>query len=295
MKIITIKHIVFLLLVVLLTTAQTKAQTGINTDGSQPASSSMLDIKSTDKGFLPPRMNKTQRNAIVNPPAGLIVFCTDCGEGNTGILSLYANGVWSNFTPCICPGSPSSGSNVPLLTQITWNWSSVPLATGYKWNIVNDYLSATDIGANTSKIETGLHCNFLYTRYIWAYNTCGISAATTLSQSTLAAPPDSPVAGAHDSTYNEIVWHWNAVPGANGYKWNTTDDSLSATKLSITITSKTESGLTCNHAYTRYLWAYGNCGTSPVTTLTKSTSLNPPAAPVAGVHVPSFDQIVWNW
>jgi len=50
----------------------------VNTDGSIANSTAMLDIKSTTKGFLPPRMSQAQRDAIVTPAAGLIVQCTDC-------------------------------------------------------------------------------------------------------------------------------------------------------------------------------------------------------------------------
>ncbi|MFZ4522349.1 MAG: hypothetical protein ACOYNC_11630 [Bacteroidales bacterium] len=36
------------------------AQVGINTDNSSPNQSAMLDVKSTNKGFLPPRMDLDQ-------------------------------------------------------------------------------------------------------------------------------------------------------------------------------------------------------------------------------------------
>ncbi len=47
---------------------------GINTTGSSPDSSAVLDIASTDKGLLIPRMDSTARMAIVNPAHGLMVF-----------------------------------------------------------------------------------------------------------------------------------------------------------------------------------------------------------------------------
>ena len=40
------------------------------------------------------------------------------------------------------------------------------------------------MGMSTSKTEANLICNTNYTRYIWAYNSCGNSTATTLMQST---------------------------------------------------------------------------------------------------------------
>ncbi len=54
-----------------------KAQVSVNTDGSDPDNSAILDIKSTDKGFLPPRMTQAQKNNISVPAAGLLVYQTD--------------------------------------------------------------------------------------------------------------------------------------------------------------------------------------------------------------------------
>jgi|GEM_PF-2145813 len=57
------------------------AQVGINTDGSQPDNSAMLDVKSTDKGILIPRMTQSQRNAIASPATGLMIYQTDGTPG----------------------------------------------------------------------------------------------------------------------------------------------------------------------------------------------------------------------
>ncbi len=53
------------------------AQVSINTDGADPDASSMLDIKSTDKGILIPRITTAQRDAIGSPATGLMVFNSD--------------------------------------------------------------------------------------------------------------------------------------------------------------------------------------------------------------------------
>jgi hypothetical protein len=51
-------------------------QIGIGT--GSPDSSAILDLTATDKGFLAPRMTEAQKNSIVKPATGLIVFCKDC-------------------------------------------------------------------------------------------------------------------------------------------------------------------------------------------------------------------------
>ena len=53
------------------------AQVSINADNSPADNSAMLDVKSTSKGMLVPRMTIAQRNLISSPANGLLVFCTD--------------------------------------------------------------------------------------------------------------------------------------------------------------------------------------------------------------------------
>jgi hypothetical protein len=57
------------------------AQMGINADNTAPNSSAMLDVKSSTKGLLIPRMTQTERNAISAPATGLMIFQTDQTAG----------------------------------------------------------------------------------------------------------------------------------------------------------------------------------------------------------------------
>ncbi|MFK5856342.1 MAG: tail fiber domain-containing protein [Bacteroidota bacterium] len=54
----------------------TNAQISVNTTGSTANTSAMLDVSSTDKGMLIPRMTSAQRAAISTPADGLLVFDT---------------------------------------------------------------------------------------------------------------------------------------------------------------------------------------------------------------------------
>jgi hypothetical protein len=56
----------------------TLSQVGIGTN--TPISSAILDLTSTSKGFLPPRITAAQLNAISSPVAGLLIWFTDCGS-----------------------------------------------------------------------------------------------------------------------------------------------------------------------------------------------------------------------
>ncbi|MDT7830910.1 FISUMP domain-containing protein [Flavobacteriaceae bacterium S356] len=54
----------------------TWSQVGVGT--SNPDASAALEISSTTKGVLLPRMTKAQMEAITSPAEGLLVYCTDC-------------------------------------------------------------------------------------------------------------------------------------------------------------------------------------------------------------------------
>ena len=106
--------------------------------------------------------------------------------------------------------------------------------------------------------------------------------------------PVTPVAITHVPSQTAIVWNWNPVTYASGYKWNTTNNYNTAIDMGTAMT-KLETGLTCNTPYTSYAWAYNACGNSTPVTLTQSTLPDPPGVPAEGIHVPSTTQIVWNW
>lgn len=65
--------------------------TGINT--SSPNASAILDVTSTTKGFLPPRLTTTQKNAISTPATGLVVFDTTLAK-----LCVYTGSAWETVT-----------------------------------------------------------------------------------------------------------------------------------------------------------------------------------------------------
>src|SRR6187397_2907371 len=69
-------------LMLILNIVESKGQsTSISTDGAPAHSSSMLEIRSTTKGLLIPRMLHSERNMIVSPATGLLIYQTDNSPG----------------------------------------------------------------------------------------------------------------------------------------------------------------------------------------------------------------------
>ena len=69
------KALYFQFVLLLLSPLLTSAQVGIGT--TNPDSSAILDISSTNGGLLLPRMTSIQRTDILNPATGLLVYDTD--------------------------------------------------------------------------------------------------------------------------------------------------------------------------------------------------------------------------
>jgi hypothetical protein len=96
----------YLLLIALLFFAKISiAQVGINTTGATADPSAILDISSTTKGLLIPRMTTAQRAAIPTPAIGLLVY-----DINTNSNWFY-NGTWTNM-------ASSGGFSLPYSANV---------------------------------------------------------------------------------------------------------------------------------------------------------------------------------
>jgi hypothetical protein len=78
-----------LILVLFFSLASAYSQVGVGTNS--PNASASLDVSSTSKGFLPPRMTALQRAAIASPATGLLVYQTD---GTSGVY-VYNGSSWT--------------------------------------------------------------------------------------------------------------------------------------------------------------------------------------------------------
>ena len=96
-----------ILITLMLFTASSYAQVGINTN--TPNASSALEIESTTGGILIPRMKETQRDAIVSPVAGLMIYQTDEISG----FYFYNGTAWTKIDGVAGPAGPQGNQGAP--------------------------------------------------------------------------------------------------------------------------------------------------------------------------------------
>ncbi len=118
---------------------------GIGTN--TPDASAQLDISSTTKGFLPPRMTTAQRDAIVNPANGLIIF-------NTAIqgIEIKTGTGWISL-------SSSSADAMPTIQIGIQKWASENLDVAFYRN-GNPIPQVTDSVA-WAALTTGAWCYYI--------------------------------------------------------------------------------------------------------------------------------------
>ena len=132
------RMLVCLMFVLTILTSQILAQVAINTDGSTYDPSSMLDVKSSNKGFLPPRVALTAVNVaspVTSPAVGLMVYNTaTAGTAPNNVYpgNYYWNGV--RWIPLTAPNGTNAGD------MLYWNgiqWTGVPVGSSGQTLILN--------------------------------------------------------------------------------------------------------------------------------------------------------------
>ncbi len=102
------------------------SQVGIGTNS--PNTSSILDVESTTKGFLYPRMTNTQMLAITSPANGLTVFNTDAAA-----LYCYNGTSWlskeNKISKFVNTSDPVQLDNIRVQMPVSSGFNSLQIAT----------------------------------------------------------------------------------------------------------------------------------------------------------------------
>jgi len=238
---------------------------GINETGANPDPSAILDASSTTKGFLPPRMTITERDAIQNPAEGLQIYNT-----TTKCIEVYISPNWQHVF-CGCSSAPSNLSytdNGPLAyclnegiapnnastqSSAPGSYSVTPaLPAGLQLNNVNGQITGTPTSLSSASNYT-----------IVGSNACGVTTLElNIEVITIPAMP-SVISGPDAPTINSSSnYHITAVSGATSYAWTVpsgwTINSGQGTTL-INVTAAANAGNVT-------VAASNSCGTSSAST-----------------------------
>ena len=225
------KHFTLLLAAALPTLAL--AQVGVGT--STPDASAALEVASTTKGFLPPRMTATQRAAISSPATGMMVYQTD---GTAG-LYVYSGSAWIIQAEWYTnTGTPSSSFalNTP---------SALQSGATANYGIGMGALNALTIGDNNTALGYDAAKAITSNGNSTAVGYSALSAATGSGNTALGRAAGSAVTSGTNNTLigNQADVTSNNLTNATALGYGATVDASNAIQLGNTsVTKVTTSG-----------------------------------------------------
>jgi hypothetical protein len=156
------KRLIFTTLLISATVMTGFAQVGIGTP--TPNASSILDLTSTSKALLLPRLTTTQRDAITSAVAGMVIFNT-----TTNCMEIFTTNGWFN----VCNGTTTGGlppvdgdtsSNQVAKTNLIAHWTFDGTTTEITHSVVPT-LSGGTVTYTTGKIGQAAHFNNAWLTY----------------------------------------------------------------------------------------------------------------------------------
>lgn len=198
----------------------------INEDGTSAHSSAILELKSDNKGFLPPRLTANQITTLSAPAEGLVVYnlttqCINYFDG-TDWLSLCGDPT----VPCVLPSQPGAISGElmpqPLETE-TYSIAPVLGATSYSWTVPIGWTIISGQGTSEITVITGnIGDDGLIA--VTANNSCGNSPPREISVTIAACLlPDQPGSITGEILVNATTsetYSIAPVSGATSYTWS---------------------------------------------------------------------------
>ncbi|MCH8490946.1 MAG: fibrobacter succinogenes major paralogous domain-containing protein [Oceanicaulis sp.] len=188
------------------------AQVKIGNNPTTIDASSVLELESTTLGFLPPRMNTEQRNAIGTVAEGLVIYNLDIN-----CLEWFNGSGWYNSCACGCPGS----IDIPPGPLTDCSGSFVPPYIPGEQTVVRELVSNTgkiwmdrNLGAYTQARST-TDCYAYGNLYQWGRNNDGHESRFS---TVVAGPVTSGNEGSNFISNNAIPFDWLTPQDAT--RWN---------------------------------------------------------------------------
>jgi hypothetical protein len=163
------KKTIFTVCLAIAIACTTNAQVGIGIPTTQIHPSAQLDVSSTTKGFLPPRMTCMQGHSIANPSAGLMFWCTDCGA--QGELQVFNGIFWTNMMGGV---AAEAVSNDP--SNMVFPEGDVQIGDSFRGGIIAYILQPCDPGYDPDPMNA--HGLIMYPTTLSATWGCWLSAPT---------------------------------------------------------------------------------------------------------------------
>ena len=131
---------------------------------SQAEPSALMELQSTDKGFLLPRMTQAQRDAIASPAMGLMIYnttanCLQINYGSPAAASWVPLGICGNVGSLNCGSANVTGG--PLASSQTAGSvsASVPYAGGDGGSHTGQTVNSTGVTGLTATLPAGSFAN----------------------------------------------------------------------------------------------------------------------------------------
>jgi hypothetical protein len=225
----------------MLCAAHSFAQIGISSTSITPNPSSVLELRSTTSGFLPPRMLTSERDAIASPAAGLLIYNT-----TTNQLNYYTGSVWQ----VVMGGTSISSLNgLTAASQTFVNSTNVTMTSAGSTHTLGwaGFLSV-------SKGGTGLGTFGGTNRLLYTSTTDNLSSIATANNGVVIT--DATGVPSIGLTLPAAVQNNITTLGTIGTGvWNGT--SIADAKIAAALTGKTYNGLTLTPLATGYTIAGG--------------------------------------
>ena len=209
---------------------------GIGT--TSPNASSLLEIKSTTKGILIPRMTKGKRDSIATPATGLLIFQTNSTPG----FYYYSGTAWTAVTPKSNGWSLTGNAGTdpqtnfigttdtrPLVFRVNntkagyidYNPSGANTAFGYQTLNVNGGFNNTAIGYKAlSSNTTGYYNTAIGTSALYKNTTGYVNVANGVSALYSNDNGDNNIAIGFSALYSNVSGSRNVALGSHALNGN---------------------------------------------------------------------------